>query len=112
MTKINHGLNEYSLNIIRRILTENTPDITNVRLFGSRATGSYTPYSDIDIVLDGNIEETVADRLWTCFTESLLPYKVDINIYKHITYPPLKKHIDRCGKTLFTREQLYAPPQK
>ena len=86
---------------------ENCPGIEKVSLLGSKATGTYKSYSDIDLELYGNIDEAKADRLWTCFSESLLPYKVDIYIYRHINYPPLKRRIDQQGQILFTKEQLY-----
>ena len=86
---------------------ENCPGIEKASLLGSKATGTYKSYSDIDLELYGNIDEAKADRLWTCFSESLLPYKVDIYIYRHINYPPLKRRIDQQGQILFTKEQLY-----
>ncbi len=102
-----HGLNKNQLRIIRDILFRNVSNVDKVSLYGSRATGKYKSNSDIDLVLYGDIDEAKADRLWTCFSESLLPYKVDLTIYRHITYPPLKRHIDQQGRTLFTNEQLY-----
>lgn len=48
-------------------------------LFGSRAKGCATPYSDIDIAIetDENIEEKITSIKYL-LEESLLPYKVDI----------------------------------
>lgn len=104
----NHGLSTKALKQIQNILVSNTQAIEQVALFGSRANGTYNNYSDIDIVLYGNIEPQIADRLWTCFSESLLPYKVDISLYQHLNYLPLKRHIDGKAKTLFTKTQLYS----
>ena len=51
-------------------------------------------------------EESTVDRLWTCFHESKLPYKVDLVAYRLVKYPPLKAHIDRFAKTLLPAERL------
>ena len=77
------------------------PAVESVALFGSRATGTYKSYSDIDLVLYGKLDEATLDRLWTCFQESSLPYKVDVKAYEMIHHPPLKEHIDRFARPLF-----------
>ncbi len=104
---MDHGLSDFYLDVIRKILKKNCNNIDSVALFGSRATGHYRPESDIDFVIYGDITEQENDHLYTCFLESTIPYKVDLTAYNHITYPPLKKHIDKFSKTLFTRQELY-----
>ena len=106
LTMIDHGLSEEQLNLIRGIIKEFAPAVESVSLFGSRATGSYGSYSDIDMVLYGDVEEKTVDRLWTCFHESSLPYKVDLVAYHLVKYPPLKAHIDRSAKVLLPAERL------
>ena len=103
---IDHGLSERQLNLIRNLIREFAPGVKSVSLFGSRATNSHRSYSDIDMVLYGDVKEDAVDRLWTCFNESSLPYKVDLVAYHLINYPPLKAHIDRFAKTLFSTDQL------
>ena len=103
---IDHGLQEKQLEIIKDICGKFANCIDKVSLFGSRATGSYKSYSDIDIVVYGNISDKCVDNLWTHFHESSLPYKVDINAYHLIAHQPLKDHIDRHSKTLFSKNQL------
>lgn len=102
-----HGLSAKHLGLIKRILASQCGDIQQVALFGSRATGAFQPHSDVDLVLYGDINEQVVDRLWTRFCESMLPYKVDLTAYGQVTYPPLKRHIDEVARVLFTREELY-----
>ncbi len=104
---LDHGLSKNQLGMIMDILARNVSNIDKVSLYGSRATGKYKDNSDIDLVLYGDIDKAKADRLWTCFFESLLPYKVDVSIYQHVNYPPLKRHIDQQGQILFTKQQLY-----
>ena len=102
-----HGIKPQYLQSIRDILRGNCAAIERVGLFGSRATGTFTRVSDIDLVLYGNISERDGDRLYTCFLESMIPHKVDITLYEHISYPPLKRHIDFVAKALFTKRQIY-----
>lgn len=103
-----HGIQPKYLRAIRDILKNNCAAIERVGLFGSRATGRFTRVSDIDLVLYGNINEREGDRLYTCFLESMIPNTVDITLYEHIGYPPLKRHIDLVVKALFTERQIYA----
>lgn len=97
---IDHGLNEDQLRVIKETLENFAPAVESVSVFGSRATGTYKSYSDIDLVLYGDLDEETIDRLWTCFSESRLPYKVDVTAYNLVTHLPLKEHIDRVAKPL------------
>ena len=40
------------------------------------------------------IKPQYLQSIYTCFLESMIPHKVDITLYEHISYPPLKRHID------------------
>lgn len=55
--------------------------IDSVRVFGSRAMGNYSDYSDLDLVIDGSIELDQVDRLVTLFDESNLGLSVDVKGY-------------------------------
>ncbi len=101
-----HGLSTPQLQTLKTILKQCPSVVEKVSVFGSRATATCKSYSDIDLVLYGSISEGDIDRLWTLFNESNLPYKVDINAYHLIHYPPLKRHIDQFSKVLFTQDEL------
>ena len=65
--------------IVLRILNEIVPD-REVRAFGSRVTGKAKPFSDLDLAIMGDEPlplETRA-RLEEAFSESDLPWKVDV----------------------------------
>ncbi|MDF3626136.1 nucleotidyltransferase family protein [Brytella acorum] len=65
--------------IVLRILNEIVPD-REVRAFGSRVTGKAKPFSDLDLAVMGDEPlplETRA-RLEEAFSESDLPWKVDV----------------------------------
>ncbi len=76
----------------------NYPEIKTVVVFGSRAKGTYSSGSDIDLaIMDGGIDETVQIRLNEDFSESCLPYFVDLIFYADLDNVDLKGHIDRVG---------------
>lgn len=101
-----HGLQKEQLEIIKDICKNFAGHIDKVSLFGSRATGAYEEYSDIDITIYGDVSDKDIANLWTRFNESNLPYKVDLNAYHLINHHALRNHIDRYGKTLFSKNQL------
>ncbi len=103
---IDHGLTERELSLLQQVLAPYAARITRVGLFGSRATGTAQPASDIDLVLYGPIDEATTDRLWTLFDDSGLARKVDVLAYDLITYPPLKAHIDAVMMPLFNGADL------
>ncbi|MDE0331547.1 MAG: nucleotidyltransferase domain-containing protein [Nitrospinae bacterium] len=105
---MNHGLSDRQLMVLKEILSLYAEEIASVDLFGSRATGDYRPNSDVDLVVRGTIKEKQIDRLWPMFHESNLPFSVDVKSYELTTYPPLKAHIDKVCKPLFTRQDLIA----
>ena len=62
------------------ILRAYTPANARVFAFGSRVAGRVKPYSDLDLVIDSGEALPMADyiNLKEAFTESDLPWKVDI----------------------------------
>lgn len=67
------------LQIVRDILCRHVPD-HDVWAFGSRATGKAKPFSDLDlaIVTDKPLSLAVSAALSEEFSESDLPWKVDV----------------------------------
>ena len=98
--KNNHGLSQPELSLIKNVLLTNV-DITRVGVFGSRANGKYKDYSDIDLVLYGNLDERAISSINTLFDESSIGLSVDVKGYSTIEYPPLKRHIDESVRILF-----------
>ena len=101
-----HGISDAELETIHAVLAECKEEITQVDLFGSRATGKHRSHSDIDIVIHGAVGEAAIDRLRTLFIESNLSVSVSILNYERITYRPLREHIDAVGQRLFTAQDL------
>ena len=105
-----HGLSGQQLQTIHDILRPWAHKIAEVGLFGSRATGNYRPYSDIDLILYGEVEASDIDRLHTLFEESSLPMEVDVNAWNLITDPPLKAHVKSVMRPLFGKADGFGGP--
>jgi uncharacterized protein len=78
--------------------------INKVILFGSRAKGTYTPGSDIDLALSGT--NLVTDDILDIFVDLDyldLPYKFDLIILERIKEKDLKDHITRVGIILYDK---------
>lgn len=65
--------------IVRKILQRNLPE-HSVWAFGSRVRRNHKPYSDLDLAVIGTTALTIQQlaSLSEAFTESDLPWKVDI----------------------------------
>lgn len=87
--KIHHVLGQY-------------PAIEKAIIYGSRAKGNFKSSSDIDITLKGNkVDLKLLSNISIKLDDLLLPYKLDLSIYNHISNPELLAHIDRVGKVLW-----------
>ena len=76
-------------------------------VYGSRAKGTYKPFSDIDITLSGdNLTQDDILRIADIFEESDLPYMFDISDFSRLTNSALVDHITRRGITIFERHPL------
>ncbi|MBA2367834.1 MAG: nucleotidyltransferase domain-containing protein [Candidatus Protochlamydia sp.] len=79
------------------------PAVHEAILFGSRAKGTNSPGSDVDIALKGNDLENEVLQISTYLNEeSLLPYCFDIINYQTLDNEKLIEHINRVGKVLYT----------
>ncbi len=97
------GLKQNQVRMVKKVIKAH-PEIAKAVLFGSRAKKTNRPGSDIDLALIGeNIKHKDFLRLKKDLNELNLPYKFDPVIYKKISEPALKEHIDRVGITLVSQ---------
>ena len=63
----------------------------SVYVFGSRARGTQTRFSDLDLYIDGNLSDDMVSNLTTMLDESNISIKVDFKIRGpvEILYPKL-----------------------
>lgn len=79
------------------------PQILKVYIYGSRAMGRESPGSDIDLAIVTNSEFDISGTVQADLEELSTPYLFDVIDYQRITHHPLREHIDRVGKLLFSR---------
>jgi len=100
-----YGLTEMDLQKINTVFY-NHPRIFKVVLFGSRAKGSYTHGSDIDLAL---FSDGLAFQEWLTLLVQLeeleLAYKIYLLDIDRIQNIQLMGHIDRVGKIIFNRSE-------
>lgn len=77
------------------------PEITAVKLFGSRAKGTHMPQSDIDLAVWGDVDTLRAEAIAAELDDLPLPYHYDVKPFEAITLRPLREHIERIGIPLY-----------
>lgn len=97
------GLTERDMSIIQDILSKYS-EVKSVVVFGSRAKGTFKLGSDVDLaIMDAEVKEGVADKLNSYFSDSCLPYFVDLVCYSSLKDSDLKEHIDRVGVPFYSQ---------
>jgi predicted nucleotidyltransferase len=100
----NHGLNKTQIETTITILAS-FPCITSAYLFGSRAQGTASYNSDIDLVLYGAIAVEEADLIRDAFAESDLILPVDLLVFDRIESQLLKAHIEQVKELFYVRSE-------
>ncbi len=77
------------------------PEVTSATLFGSRAKGTHSDRSDVDLVLTGDVEPIRAEAIASELDELPLPYRFDVQPLAHIHHQPLIEHIKRVGIQIY-----------
>lgn len=93
-------LDDREWGLIRRVLARH-PDVTGAILFGSRAKGTATPSSDIDLAIEGVDDPLRAEAIASELEELPLPYRFDVQALSAIDSPPLREHIARAGVRVY-----------
>jgi len=83
----------------------NDSRILGAAVFGSRAKGNYKPYSDVDIVLYGDLNSIDVERVICDLDELPFVYKFDVVAYGLVKNPELREHIERVGISIYVKEQ-------
>jgi uncharacterized protein len=91
---MNTGLKEKTLADIKAIL-RSSGNVDKAILFGSRAHGTFTESSDIDIALIGDIDLKLILQIRVQIDELNLPWKLDLLDYSTIKSPELILEIDK-----------------
>ena len=87
------------------------PELTEVILFGSRATGKASLRSDIDLATRGIVDYQRLGRLELELDDMDIPQKCEVKAYESIQYAPLRTHIDAFGITIYSRRPSESSPE-
>ncbi len=100
------GLTCQQLELLQQIFKKH-PAVQSVKLYGSRAKGTFHERSDVDLVAFGEgIDRFIIAELLLDLADSNLPYTVDLQNYHELKNRALIEHIDRIGVVIFEREAL------
>lgn len=105
-----YGLTEVEIDRLRRVFSL-YDRIDQAILYGSRAKGTYKPFSDIDLTLIGK-DLTAGDlrQIWIAIDDLLLPYEVDLSLWADLSSEALKEHIARVGVVLYAKPNIDKRP--
>jgi predicted nucleotidyltransferase len=98
------GLKKATIQKICAVLAR-YPQVEKAVLYGSRAKGDYKNGSDIDLTLCGGADLSL-DVLYKIMNEIddlLLPYTIDLSIFRDISDPDVVEHIQRVGVIFYLR---------
>ena len=76
------GLEQKHIELIKTILKEYLQKDQKVYVFGSRSTGNYKRYSDLDLAIEGDIDII---KLSSEFKDSSLPIDIDIVLIEDLS---------------------------
>jgi predicted nucleotidyltransferase len=94
------ALHPDELEAIRSVFRRH-PEVTMVKLFGSRAKGTQRPESDVDLAIWGDVDALAAEAIATELDELPLPYRYDVIASSSIHVQALREHIARVGVQIF-----------
>ena len=104
MNDLTFGLPLAAVEKIRGVLTSH-PEAERAVLYGSRAKGNYKTGSDIDLTMYGDgLNHTVLLKLLDELDDLLLPWMIDLSIFRQIDSESLREHIERVGVVFYERE--------
>jgi predicted nucleotidyltransferase len=105
---IRYGLKESTIAKINGVFEE-YPHLQQAILYGSRAKGNFRKGSDIDLTLIGDdLTYREMTRIENQLDDLLLPYKMDISLFRHIENPDLIEHIQRVGVVFYENKTQIA----
>jgi len=98
------GLTNEQLELLTQVFKKH-PEVQAVKLYGSRAKGTFHERSDVDlVVLGAGIDRFLIADLLLDFDDCNLPYTVDLQNYQELKNRALIEHIDRVGVVIYQRE--------
>lgn len=100
------GLKDSEIKQILDIIAKNG-NVESAVLYGSRAKGTFKPFSDVDLTLNGSaLSRKDLNTLSHDLYESQLPYNFDLSIFSTLKNNALIDHIRRCGIEIYRKAAI------
>lgn len=102
---LSFGLKEATIQKICAVFAHYS-QVEKAVLYGSRAKGNFKNGSDIDLTLCGeaDLKLDVLYKIIEELDDLLLPYTIDLSIFRNISDPDVVEHIQRVGVTFYEKE--------
>jgi len=94
-------LSDHELRLVRDVFVRH-PEVASVTLYGSRAKGTASQRSDVDLALSGELTQLQAEAIADELEDLPLPYHFDVCALKHIRHQPLQERIGRVGICIYS----------
>lgn len=94
------GLSPAVLELVRGVLRRH-PEVVSATLFGSRAKGTHTERSDVDLVVTGSVSFLGAATIAADLEELPLPIRFEVQPLAEIRSAALLDHIRRVGIVVY-----------
>ena len=83
------------------------PQVERAILYGSRAKGTFRNGSDIDLTLKGDaLTHRELGKIDMELDDLLLPYKIDLSLFRQIDNPNLIEQIERVGVVFYPDDRV------
>lgn len=97
------GLSEKTIKQIRLVFSRH-PQIEQVVIYGSRVKGTYHHGSDIDLTITKALPSfTNITGIETELDDLMLPYSIDLSLFRDIKNADLIEHIQRVGIVFYNK---------
>ena len=104
------GLPQKTITQLKSVF-KNHPEITQVKIYGSRAKDYYRKGSDIDLAFFSESKKDLSSNLSWELDDLPSPYTFDLVNYNTLNNTPLKEEIDKYGK-VFYKKNVFSPSQQ
>jgi len=102
MTLNRFGLPDDVFNEIVDVLRK-YPQISRAVIFGSRAKGTHKRYSDIDLAIFADTDESIDSDVKAALDDLDIIYNSDVLHYEKTSCEEIKSHIDRVGVEIYSK---------
>ena len=104
MNDLPFGLPLAAVEKIRTVFSFHS-EVQKAVLYGSRAKGNFKTGSDIDLTMYGDdLSHSLLLKILDELDELLLPWMIDLSIFRQIDNASLREHIERVGMVFYERK--------